>query len=70
MKLVVLFALGLSGAWRAWGSAGTVRRTDLMPLVRTSLVALSVLTLGAAAVLASDPADVPSVVRTVFGALR
>ncbi|MFG3517651.1 hypothetical protein [Streptomyces bobili] len=69
MKLVVLFALGL-----VWGVAfmgiRRARTEDVIPLVRTSVVALSVLTLGAVAVLASDPADIPSVVRTVLGALR
>ncbi|MFJ8941074.1 hypothetical protein ACIRL0_36065 [Streptomyces sp. NPDC102365] len=69
MKLVVLFALGL-----VWGVAfmgiRRARAEDLMPLVRTSVAALSVVTLGALAVLVSDPADVPSLVRTVLGTLR
>ncbi|MGW3009561.1 hypothetical protein ACWC9R_12095 [Streptomyces sp. NPDC001219] len=69
MKLLVLIALGLVGGV-AWMGIHRARAEDLMPLVRTSVVALSVLTLGAVAVLASDPADVPSLVRTVFAALR
>lgn len=69
MKLVVLFALVL--VWGvSWMGIRRARAEDLMPLVRTSVVTLSVLALGAVAVFASDPADVPSVVRTVFGALR
>jgi hypothetical protein len=53
MKLLVLIALGLFGGV-AWMGIHRARAEDLMPLVRTSVVALSVLTLGAVAVLASD----------------
>ncbi|MEV0116870.1 hypothetical protein AB0H77_27115 [Streptomyces sp. NPDC050844] len=65
MKLLVLVTLVLVGGL----AHAAIRRApteDLTPLVRTAVLGLAVLLLGAVVLLAAEPADVPALLDTVL----